>query len=624
MIYAFLLWVVLSFSIILSFDILSFSLARKGWRRFISTFVLFYAQVISTEFILGMLSLLTRLNLVLLNVLIATVIFLLVRQKYGSNVYSRYIRDFIRIGKGWIRGIKEDGWFLALLILALGIGAWVMFLGLLFPVIDVDGNAYHMTFIINAIQTHSIASLPTSIPWLAGYPKGGELIQMWNVIVPYNEALADLAQLPFLVLGVVSLYELALRVGVNKRDAKFGSLLLVFLPIVINQAKTTYVDIIFCSLFLAALAMSVRKKPSNLDLVLIGIIFSLLISVKSTGLLLVAATLPFLLLNIVTFKKRKLVLSYKKYGTRLLLVGLPMIFGFYWYVKNFVTYKTPLYPFGLQALGFQIFPGQSFNEFIAHAFSNFSVMPEGSLQRLWFVWTEQKDWFGCLYNYDSTFSGLGPIWFVLLLPSILVGIIIAVKKRNYLFLALSTVLLVVFMAYPANYYTRYIIFIVAVGILAFGLVCSYLGDGARTVARLVAVLLVINVIATTFTLCNFTPKVIRDQLNSDRAHNPRGSVAYQNSIGTAYLFIQNRVQPGEKVAYDSSPYYVYPLWRSDYSNKVLYIQAKDSTEWYSKVKTQGVRYIFTSNSSKEHKWIQRDNAYKSIYKDVMYEVYEVY
>jgi hypothetical protein len=250
-------------------------------------------------------------------------------------------------------------------------------------------------------------------------------------------------------------------------------------------------------------------------------------------------------------------------------------------------------------------------------------MPTNPFERLWFVWTEQKDWFGCLYNYDATFSGLGPVWFIVLLPTIPIAIYVAIKKRNLLFLALALILLVTLAIYPANYYARYTIFIVALGILAYGLVANVLWRPVRTVVNLVLIWLAFNVLATSFTLCNFPPKLIREQLNAARAGTPRDGQAYANTIGTSYLFLQKTIQPNEKVLYDSKPYYIYPLWRPDFSNKVVYVAADNKNDWLVQIKNEKIRYVFLNKRSKEHKWAEQSDL-TSIYKDGLNEVYKAY
>jgi hypothetical protein len=388
----------LSLYMLLAIDVLSFSLHRSGWSRFVSTFLLFIAQIVTTEFLLGLFSALGGYSLVVL------------------------------IASGWDE-LRKDPLSLTVVVLALGFLCWIVFLGIIFPSIDYDGNAYHLTFIGNLIQNHTFFDAPSSSLWVTGYPKGGEFIQAWSALVLHNDMFTDLTQVPFLLLAVYALYEVATLVGASKKQARFAALLFTFLPIVLNQLKTTYVDVMLCSVFFAGLAMVARKRLGKLDLVLVGIIFSLLIAIKSTGLLFVIALVPLLL--------RGLYASYGKnltgYIRPLLLVFAPTLFGLYWYVKDWVLYGSPLYPFGLKVAGITLFHGKNFQASVDTALQA-TALPHGCLPRIWFVWTEQKDWFGCLYNYDTNYAGLGPIWFIILIPAVIVSVYFAFKKRNSLYL----------------------------------------------------------------------------------------------------------------------------------------------------------------------------------------------
>ena len=600
-------------------DMLSYLLKRSGWARFVSTSLFFFSQIIATEFLLGIFSVLTSLNLVIFNILVTIAILSLLGRKFGKDRLRKYFSDL----KSSVIQIKKlllsDPLFLALVTLAVLFVGWVIFLGIIFPATDFDGNSYHLTFVANVIQNHSFFDVPTSLTWLNGYPKGGEFIQMWSVIIARNDMFSDLAQVPFMILGVYALYDISLRVGASKRNARFASVLFIFLPIVLNQLKTTYVDVMLSTLFFAAVAIVIKKKLEKIDYVLIGIIYSLLIAVKSTGFLFVAATVPLLFWNIYNNRSKKsgsFVSNYIK--PALLMVG-PTAFGLYWYVKNFVSYDTPIYPFGFKLLGKSIFPGQTFQEFAASAV-NQTALPNGCAQRIWFVWTEQKDWFGCFYNYDSNYTGFGPIWFIVLLPAIALALYVAIKKRNYLFLAISASFAALFAIYPANYYSRYTIFITGVGILALAITLTYIHEITAKFVKVLSVILAVSVIGTNFVLCNYTPLVIKAQLKSLKHGSQRGLI-YNNNPGLAYVTLENEVQKDDVVAYDSKPYFIYPLWKADFSNDVIFVTAQNDTEWYKNLNEKSVDYVFTVVYSKENKWAEE--KLKTIYKDEMYEVFQV-
>lgn len=607
--------------VFVSIDILSFALKRKGWDRFLSTFLLSFAQIILVLFTLGLTSLLITPAVILLSMIVSSLIVIMTIRKYGKRIFSDYWRNARTNIAKVKKDLRSDILWALLVFLASLLLAWIIFLGVIFPATDFDGNSYHLTFIGYVVQNQNFFDVPTSLGWLTGYPKGGEFIQLWQVLVTGRDLFTDLAQVPFLILGVYALYVIACRLGVDKRQARFVALLFLFLPIVLNQLKTTYIDVMLCSLFFTAIAVVIKDKMLKLDYVLLGIVYSLLISLKFTGFLFVAATVPFLFWSLHRNRikrKRRLLQSYV---WPLALVAAPTIFGFYWYVKNAVLYGTPLHPFGLKLAGVTIFPGKTFQDLADGAISTLKDLPSGCVERVWFVWTEQKDWYGCLYNYDANFTGMGPIWFIILLPAILVSIYLIIKQKNYLYVAIITVMAVVFAVYPINYYSRYTMFIAAIGIISLGLILTHIRPNVGNAVKLVAIVLAGSVIYMNIALCNFTPGVIKVQLQGgDLAE---GS-AFHNNFGASHVFIRRVVQPGEVVAYDSSPYFIYPLWNEDFSNEVIYVPAKTEDEWARGLIDKRVKYVFTTIGSREDEWLRANGAYKSIYKDSLHEVYKIY
>ncbi len=617
------IWVLLSVVMLIALDILSFALRRKGWRRFVSTFLLLSIQIVLTEFLLGIATLLTRELIILVNILISLAILLYTTKTFNVDIFAKYykstVANIINSWKLW----RKDYLFVILFILASLILLWISFLAFIFPATDFDGNAYHLTFIANAIQNHDIYDVSTSLKWLNGYPKGGELLQMWGVIVPHNDIFVDLAQLPFIILGVISLYEISLILGVKKRDARFVALIYVFIPIVLNQIKTAYVDVMLCSLFFAALAMVLQKKITKLDIFLLGTIYSLILSIKFTGIILIITTLPFFIYQLYIKNGKVFKGRIGTYIKQLGLLLIPLTFAAYWYVKNLVVYGTPLYPFGFKMFGFSIFPGKTFQEFAADAISSQSVFPQESLKKIWFVWTEQKDWWGCFYNYDSNYTGLGPIWFIILIPAIIVALLFAFKYKKYRYLYVSIAIILTFLIYPSNYYSRYTLFIVGFGIISLGIVFSIISTKLSNLVKGIVIILSLLVISTNFTLCNYSPLIIKEQIRTFINRSGPGK-AYENSIGPAYIFLQSSIKDGETVVYDSSPYFIYALWKPGFTNRVIYVSENSPTEWLNKINVNNARFVFTSIGSKEHQWSAKDLNLKSIYKDSQYEIFQVH
>jgi len=607
---------------LLSIDLLSFKLGRKAWHRFVSTFLMFYAQIVFTQFFLGLVHQLDTIQLLVVNAVISSLLLFYLLRKKPQQLLRRYGRQWASSLGAVHRDVRTDWLYIALLVVTGLISLWTIFLGLVFPVIDWDGNAYHMTYIGYVFQNHHIFDTFTNLAWIAGYPKGGEFIQMWNVLIPRNDILADLAQVPFAILGVYSLYYISTRLGVAAKHARFSSLAFLLLPIVINQMKTTYVDVLTSSLFIAGIALTLKSRYGRLDFLLLGIICSLLLSIKSSGLIFVAALVPLFLWKLWRQNKDESIAKLKTFAWQLGLVALPLIFGAYWYVKNLFLYGTPLYPFGIKVAGIQLFPGKTFEEFLGPVMDGFTQLPKGCLERVWFTWTEQERWSGCLYNYDSTFAGLGPVWFVILLPAAILGIALAIWKKNYLFLYISAVAAAVFALHPFNFYSRYTLFIALVGIIGFGLVLTHITSLARTVSKVSVILLALVVAFTNLTLCYFTVDAIRMQWRSLKDPALVGETFYAVNPGKAYIFMSRTAEPGDVVAY-GNVYFIYPLWRADYKNSLVYTPAdKDVHSWLESLRRSNATYVFTDKTSKEHA-AAAEAQLKTIYEDDLYEVYKV-
>lgn len=620
------IWALSSLFIYLVFDAWAYVTGQHAWYRVMFSFLLTCSQIVMSEFILGLFSLITRPYLLICNLLFSVfLLWLLCSSFRKENPLSTYCSSLIsqlRTLPKHLRMLPSTiGWInIALSGLAAGVIAWVVFIGLLFPVIDWDGNSYHMTFIGNVIQHHNFFDAPTSIPWLIGYPKAGEFIQLWNVILPGHDSFVDLSQLPFIVLAVGALYTIARNLNVSKKSALFASLTFIFTPIILNELKTTYVDIMLSSLFFTIFALVTKKALARIDYLLIGIMYSLIIGIKATGLILVLVTIPFVTLHLLKTQHSWKRLGWKSSWSKLLLLSFPSFFGLYWYIKNLILFGSPIYPFGFKVMGHTLFPGKTFQEYAADAVSApENLLPHNALARIWFVWTEQEKWSGCLYNYDSNYSGLGPIWLIILLPALVGAVYIIIKKRMMLFAGTLLAVAIAYAVYPANFYPRYTFFILLAAIPAFGLVLDHCKDWSRRLLKLLTIMLAAFTFFTTYTLCYFPPQAIADEVKSYRDGASHG-LMYKSLPGNAFIVAQELSKEGDTIAYDSKPYFIYPLWRRDFKNNVTYIPLTEPRIWKEQLLKEGVDYVFTFKNSPENK-AAHTLQLKKVYEDADYEIF---
>ncbi len=597
-------------------DILLFALSRTGWRRFVGTSLLFYAQIVGTEFVLGLTHSLYSYSLALVNIAIAAAIFMTLRKKYGPKLFRNYLESFSRVPNAVKSCAREDPLLATLYVIAGAFLVWVLFIGLIFPPVDWDGNAYHLTYSADLVQNHNLYDVPTNLVWIPAYPKGGEFIQAWTILLAHNDTIVDLVQVPFVIVAVTALYGIACGVGVSKKSARYAALLFAFTPSVLNQLTTDYVDVMVAATFFAALALVLQKTYKRLDFLLVGIAFSLLTALKTSGIYFVAVLLVILLWNL--YKQERF--EFKKYVTPTLLVLPPMVFGLYWYVKDFILYGSPIYPFGLQLAGKTIFKGIDFAQWSSVAYAS---LPHNQFLRLWFIWSEGGSNFH--YDYDSTLFGFGIIWFIVFIPSLPLSAYFAVRKRNYYFLGLQALLLGLLLVYPNDYSPRYTMFILSAGIVGLGMVLDNLHAITIRATKTILLALTIVTLSVNFILWSYRPNTVRQQLSN--IYHGRGehysSSIFATSFGSAYTFMHSTVQKNQTVVYTAGNW-MYPLWNADFSDRVVYVNATTENSWYKQVMQQKATFVFTTTDTKikENRWAK--NTFKDVvYNDGWYEIFKV-
>src|SRR5690606_28707736 len=102
----------------------------RGWKRFVTTFLLFYAQIILTQFALGFASLLaTPWWLTVSNVIISTLVLLYLLRVFGQKKIALYFHDLkVSLIKA-IPKLHQDPLWSILTGLGFLVVVWLLFLG---------------------------------------------------------------------------------------------------------------------------------------------------------------------------------------------------------------------------------------------------------------------------------------------------------------------------------------------------------------------------------------------------------------------------------------------------------------------------------------------------------------
>ena len=313
---------------------------------FISLFIVFLSQVIVSLLILGIAGKLYLVNLLILNLLFAFVLWMII-MGLKLKWKTPHSPD---VSIGGFTDSKVQALCLAAVI-AFAISK--IMVNLANPPFGWDSLNYHFTFPVEWFK-HGNLNTPITIfddPSPTYYPINGSLFYLW-LIMPFRSVfLADLGQLPFFIIAVISVYSIAQRIGLNKTNSFYSAVLFALIPNFFKQLQIAYVDVMVGALFLVCVNyLLVLKRNFTLRNVLIySLSLGLLIGTKTTAL-------PFSILLIIPF----LVMLFKNYK-KAYFVFIPVFcvltLGGFSYFRNFMQTGNPLYPLDFSLFNIHIFHG---------------------------------------------------------------------------------------------------------------------------------------------------------------------------------------------------------------------------------------------------------------------------
>jgi len=457
------------------------------------------------------------------------------------------------------------------------------------------------------------------------FPKNIELLFIWNIIFLKSDILTDLSQMLFTLVGVLTVCSLALKLKVSEKNAVYSALLFFFIPIVILQSTTNYVDVAISVLFLVALNYLIsdgvltsqgselrinNEKQRKIFLLLGGLSTGILLGAKGSGPLFIV-----ILSGLVSIQKIKKHIIYarnpgmfKEYRVLasvnsylVFFIAPALLMGSYWYIKNWVLYDNPVYPMEVSILGTVLFKGlyKGIIEPAPDIINRLSFFT-----RPLYVWLENIEY----YLYDSRLGGLGPIWFILFIPSLALSLLHAAKKRKYHFLIIAAIVMTGFLLYPRNWTPRYVIFIVGLGALSFGYALQYF-NGRDRLIRIIALLLT----AYTFLTANspiVTPVKIKHFMNLPAKERTIARLAPSNIDLHArqeygyWIWISDNIKAGDTLAYTFEPLFHAPLWNSNFSSSIAFVKAETYNDWLKGLAQYKATFVLVRSKSKEDKWVE--------------------
>jgi len=577
--------------------------------RLLGTFVLGVSQIILTEVALAFPLKLTSLNLLLLNVAVSTCLVLLAG--FSRREVVRQLREARDTVVGFFKLALKHKIVLTILALAVFQVLWWAFQAYVFPPYAWDELSYHLPKVAYIMQSHGITEFPSSFYWVNQDPFTIELVFLWNVIYLKNDILVNGTQIIFAIAAVLAIYGIARKLGVKPQHAAFAMVFL-FVPIVIQQATTCYIDIAVSSMFLVAVNFMLAKDRPRVNVIMLGLSVGIMVSAKYTFILpglVLSLAFVFIMLresgSAGHAQGRWLVLRRKGLLQALCLYAIPLLLvGAIWYVRDWIAYGNPLAPLNVSFLGKTIFHGSASPNDL-RPFGPVLTSPPAIINS----WLERTAptamWNYPFYTQDVGNGGFGPVFLILLLPSIAFSLVIAFRKRLSSYFLVAIVFTLSFLVMLMNWYSRYTLFFCAFGVLAFTLVMQHMPKQHMPNRKTIAII-ALPIIVFTMTVGNahntFTPANTLDFIQRPLAERQSSDLPSSLSDFEDYRDMYQRAveTPATTILYTALPgAFSYPLWGSSFSNRVAQIpgQYADYEEFAERVNSYGESLIITTEDS---------------------------
>ncbi len=548
--------------------------------RILAAFVLGISQIILTEAALGFALQLTVVNLSILNVVIS--ICILIFAGAGRREPLRQLKEARSVITGLLNLLRGNRILSIIFFLSVLQVLWWAFQAYLFPPYAWDAMSYHLPKVAHILQSGGIEQFEAGRIYVNTYPFNIELLFLWNVIYPCNDILVNGTQVLFALAAVVGIYGIARKVGVKPRNALFA-LIFLFVPVVIQQATTCYIDLSVSAMFVIAVNFLLLRNKPGINLVILGLAVGVMIGAKYTFIL------PGLIISLILLLLLLRDIRNNRYadGQRLFSLGRGFLGGCFlymipilavggiWYIRSYIAYGNPLAPIEVTVFGETLFHGSTTLEALAQDTPTFTA-PYSIIS----AWLESSapGWDHAYYNYDVGRGGFGPVFPILLLPSLVFSLFLALRKGWKGYLLVAAVFILAFLVVPMNWWSRHTIFFCAFGVLSFVMVMEHLPN-TRTIALMAIPIIIITAFAgnahpyyTPERIGDFIGKPLAERQSSDLCIFCQSSDLCTSCRGDKEIFQILLEEPGATILYTDVPNGLsYYLWDSDFTNTVVNI-----------------------------------------------------
>ncbi len=482
---------------------------------------------------------------------------------------------------------------------------------MVFPPFVWDSLTYHLTNVAHWTQAGRIELFDSPVVRIYT-PANYETLATWFTVFLHHDLVVEAAGLPAYALALLAVYALARELGSSRTASWLASLTYASMPALLLATTGTKNDPHMAAYFLTCLAIiaGLLNRASDGEssnplgqLLLLAVIVPFAFGTKAYMLHLSVAVAAFGLLGAlwqgglaVWGRRLRTALAAfvsLRMGSKIFLLSVffaGLFMGAYWNVRNWALTGNPFYPYGVEI-------------------GSASVLPDGdrtarlNLDRLQGNFQSLVQKFGDASQPISpdlpNTTGWGWFAYGVGLPTLLWGLI---RRRHVRWLAITfgLGLVVIFLSdRPSPWNLRYVIWFPALFSLAFAEWVDYLRQADGWLVRAAAVLTIVTVglnFAMTLNYGILRPDQFQQML--ERSVWDRQSATLKVNMPAEYENAIVYVPKHALLGYDvSSNGFIYPLYRADFSQPIVYVpfDASDSCQMIVKKMTlRGTRYLFVA------------------------------
>ncbi len=488
-----------------------------------------------------------------------------------------------------------------LVLLVIAEVCWLLLRIYLFPPYAWDALAYHLTTMGAWLQEGKITLTPFVL-WTNVYPHNATLTYTWLALFLHNDMVVELGQVLFALGGMVAVAGIGRHgAGLSRVGALAAGCLFFLTPIVLVQSNTNYNDVALASMFIVHLFFVFRsvQHPCLAHIVLAGLSGGITMGIKSTGvayigmssLVLVLAMHP---LHLHPWCSR----SAPRGGsivTLLLVYGACLILlGSFWYVRTWVVYGNPFYPYSVDVAGATLFAGATNVHSLETEQTPFLLQGLPVWKQVWLSWLHEP----AFYVYDQRLGGLGLQWVYLEFPAMVALLVATLWKRQWWFGYMLLPFAMAFLVQPANWWSRFTIASVVPGAIAFVFILEQ--APYRRWYRVLAVFALVLVLIST--ACCLRHAGLRTIVRTVP------QAPHERTVGNLYypeFRWVDTLPDGARIGLHPRQHsFAYPLFGSRFQHYVVVVQEDERDAFLGRLGAEGVEYMLVREGTDYDVWLR--------------------